>query len=113
MRRHARYCVGLLGILMLTAPAWSSGSKHTDSMTLDVDQATTIGNTQLMPGHYTLKADESQNQLDVIHEGKTIATIPGQWVSLDQKADSSEVESENNRITEVKFQGRKEALKIS
>ena len=113
MKSHARHYLGVLSVLILTMPAWAgSNSFHKDSTDYDVIQVTMIGNTQLQPGHYTIKATETEKQFEVLKDGKVVATVPCQWVRLPKKARETEVLSTSNQVNEVKFGGRKEALKI-
>jgi hypothetical protein len=103
----------VVAAVILTAPAWAaSNSSHKDSMAFDVEQATTIGNTHLQRGHYTFEANEDQSRLNVLQNGKVVATVPCHWVQLQRKANSSEILSNNNQVNEVKFQGRMEAAQV-
>ncbi|HEY6444700.1 MAG TPA: hypothetical protein VIY66_15290 [Candidatus Acidoferrales bacterium] len=98
---------------LLAAPVWAtSNSTHRDSAAFDAAQATTIGNTQLQPGHYTFEAREDQSQLNVIKNGKVIASVPCHWVQLQKKANNSEILSNNNQVNEVRFGGRTEAAQV-
>lgn len=110
MRLYPKKCFAVVAILLFAAVVWAS--TRTDTMRYDVTQTTEIGNTQLNPGSYTLKANESQNQLRVLHDGKLVATVPCHWVKLNHKADTSEILSNKNQVTRVEFQGRQEAAKI-
>lgn len=113
MKSHARQCLGVVSVLILAMPVWAAkSSSHKDSTDYDVTRVTMIGNTQLQPGHYTIKATESENQLDILENGKVVATVPCHWVKLPEKAGQSEIETNNNRVDEVEFQGRAEAAKI-
>lgn len=113
MRFYTKYCLALLGAIMMTVPVWASGfSMHKDSMPFDIGQMTTIGTTQLMPGHYRLQATESAKTLDVVQDGKIIATVPCSWYRLSSKAENSEIFSNSNTVTGLEFQGRTEAVKI-
>jgi hypothetical protein len=109
--KRTHYLSGALAVLILVAPSLASSRK--DSTGFNPAQPTTIGNTQLQPGQYTLEATEGQNQLKVLRDGKVIATVPCHWVQLPAKPDSSEVLSDsNNQVTEIRFQGRPEAVRI-
>lgn len=100
-------------IAVLTAPAWAaSTSSHKDSTSIDFGQATAIGNKQLQPGKYTLEAKEDQTQLNVLKNGRVIATVPCHWVQLQKKANNSEVLSNKNQVNEIKFGGRREAVQV-
>ena len=113
MRFYGKHYLGVLAVLILAMSAWAGkNSSHTDSMNLDVDQATMVGDTQLQPGHYTIQAKEDQNQVDILRDGKVIATVPCHWVKLPKKADSSTVSADDNRVSGVQFEGRDEAVKI-
>ncbi|MGH9717758.1 MAG: hypothetical protein ACRD4R_13665 [Candidatus Acidiferrales bacterium] len=73
---------------------------------------TKIGHTDLQPGHYTLKANESKDKLRVLHNGKVVATVPCHWVKLQQKPNNTEIFSNKNRVTRVEFQGRRDAISV-
>jgi hypothetical protein len=104
--------VGVLAVVALALPVWAKSSSHTDSTTFEPEQSATIGQTQLKPGQYTLKATESGNQLEILQHGTVIATVPCTWVELGQKPRYSEVFSDKDRVTQVEFQGRMEAVKV-
>jgi hypothetical protein len=110
MRFHLKQCLGLLAIFIFAMAVWAS--TRTDSTAYSVTQSTKVGTTQLAPGNYTLKAQESQNQLRILHDGNLVATVPCQWVKLSKKANNSEVFSTKNNVTRVEFQGRREAIKV-
>ena len=103
----------VVAAVILTAPLWAaSNSSHKDSTGYDVVQATTIGNTHLQPGHYTFEAQEDQTRLNVLQNGKVVATVPCHWVQLQTKPSASEVLSNGNQVNEVKFRGRMEAAQV-
>jgi len=113
MKLHAKCYLGVLTVLILTMPAWAGkNSSHKDSIDYDVSQVTMLGGTQLQPGHYTITAREAESHLDIVQNGKVIATVPCQWVRLPKKAEQSEVSSDGNHVNEVEFEGRMEAAKI-
>ncbi len=113
MKLHAKLYLGVLSVLILTMPTWAGkSSPHKDSTDYDVSQITMLGSTQLQPGHYTITAREAESQLDILQDGKVIATVPCQWVRLPKKAEQSEITSDGNRVSGVEFEGRMEAVKI-
>lgn len=112
MNFTAKAYLGAWAVLALTLPVLAKSSQHTDSTTFDTSESQKIGQTELQPGRYTLKATESQNQLEIIQNNKVIATVPCTWVQLSNKAKNSEILSTKDRVTEVEFQGRTEAVKI-
>lgn len=109
MRFQVKRYLGLLAIFAFAMVVWAS---RTDSTPYDVTQPTEIGHAQLEPGHYTLKATESKDQLRVLQNGKVVATVPCHWVKLSQKPQNSEILSNKDKVTRVEFQGRAEAANI-
>jgi hypothetical protein len=95
---------------LVTLPVWAA---HTDSMSWETNQAMTIGTAQVMPGRYELRAEEGQSNLEVIENGKVIATVPCTWTKLPNKAEYSEVQADNNQVTRVQFGGRTEAIQFN
>ncbi len=113
MSLKPKFFGAVVATVILTAPVWAaSASSHKDSAAFDAAQATTIGNTQLQPGHYTLEAREDQSQLNVLKNGKVIASVPCHWVQLQKKPSASEILSNNNQVNEVRFGGRTEAAQV-
>lgn len=110
MRVDMKKIIGVLAIFLFAMVVWASS--RTDSTAYDVMQPTEIGHTQLKPGHYTLKATESADQLRVLQDGRVVASVPCHWVKLDHKANNSEILSNKDRVTRVEFQGRMEAVSV-
>jgi len=110
MRQHLKQVISVLAIFVFTMVVWAS--TRVDSTRYDVTQPIEIGQTQLKPGHYMLKAKESADTLRVIHDGKLVATVPIHWVKLQRKANNSEIFSNRNQVTRVQFQGRREAVSV-
>ncbi len=110
MRSYLKKCFAVVAILAFAAVAWAS--MRTDSTHYDVTKTMEIGKTQLKPGNYTLKANEFQDQLRVLHNGKLVATVPCHWVKLNQKANNTEIFSNNDRVTRIEFHGRPEAVRV-
>lgn len=103
----------VVAAVILTAPLWAaSSSSHTDSTAFDVAHATTIGNTHLQPGHYTFEAKEDQSRLNVMRNGKVVATVPCHWIQLQKKPSASEILSNKNQVNEIRFEGRTEAAQV-
>jgi hypothetical protein len=99
-----------VALLALSLPVWA----RTNSAQLVVDHPVTIGTQQLAPGTYDLKANDAQNQLNVVRteDGKTIASIPCEWVQLAQKARQTEVQFNADRVIEIDFGGQTKAVTI-
>ena len=94
----------------LSLPLWA----RTNSVPLEVDHTLTIGGQQLKPGDYSLKANDGDNQLRIVRSdnGKTVATVPVQWIDLSQKARQSEVLIKEDRIVQIDFDGKTKAIEI-
>jgi hypothetical protein len=114
MRIYGRYLVGFLGALLLAAiPALAGGSaQHADSTNFVATTTVTFGTTRLEPGNYVIRGTASQSQLEILQHNKVIATVPCRWIQLEKKAKDSQIISNDNRVTEVQFQGRMEAAEI-
>lgn len=111
MRINVKQCLGALTVLFLALPIWAgTQTSRRDTATLDVEQPTMIGTTQLKPGDYQLQARENENTLQVLHDGKVIAQVPCHWMELPKKAENSEVITMKNQVTQVEFSGRTEAI---
>jgi hypothetical protein len=95
-------------LLTLAVPVWA----RTHSTTAYSDGSTTIAGTQLKAGDYELKVEDNGTELQVIQEGKLVAHVPVQWVQLPNRAKTTEVMLDNDRITEVHFGGDTQAVQI-
>ncbi|HEY6466109.1 MAG TPA: hypothetical protein VIY69_08965 [Candidatus Acidoferrales bacterium] len=105
MKLNWKNTLGGLTLLAMALPVWA----HTESLPFVTNQATTIGGHKLAPGTYTLDASDTTNQVEVRQNGATVATVPCRWVQLPQKANQSEVLSNNSNVTELEFSGKTEA----
>ncbi len=110
MRFHVKNYLAVLAMFVFTGMVWAS--TRTDSTPYYVTQPTVIGHAQLKPGQYTIKANEAQDQLRVLHHGKVVATVPCHWIELSRKANNSEIFSTKDRVTRVEFQGRRKAVSV-
>ena len=110
MIAHAKKYLAVLAFSFVALPVWAA---HMDSLSWEPTQAARIGSTQVMPGQYELRAEEGQPNVEVMHNGKVLATVPCNWVKLPKKADNSEVQTNNNQVTQVDFSGRSEAIQFS
>jgi hypothetical protein len=109
MKLNWKNTLGGIALLAMALPVWA----HTDSLPFVTDQTTTIGGYKLAPGSYTLNASDTTNQVEVRKDGATVATVPCKWVQLPQKANESEVLSNNSTVTELEFSGKTEAVTIN
>jgi hypothetical protein len=104
--------VGGLTVLSLALPVWARPDKpYTAAWQLTA--ATTIGNTQIKPGVYTVQAYAKQNTLEILRDNKVIAQLPCHWIQLPQKVLETEVETNpDNQIVQVEFSGKTEAISV-
>lgn len=109
---HIRARQGLIAVatLLLAFPVWAGSNKAQ----LTVTQSTTIGSTQLKPGNYNLEVKENAAQLRVTDadNGKVIAQVPVQWITLKDKPSTTAVIVNENQVTEVDFGGKTQAIRV-
>lgn len=108
MRLKSIQLLAALTLLTLAAPVWA----HTRTATAYVIDTTTIGGTQLKPGEYQLKVEDSATQLQIMQNGKVVAVVPVQWIQLPNKPAETTVVMDSNKITEVDFDGNTQAVQI-
>jgi hypothetical protein len=73
MRIRATRSLAALAALLLVSPVFAAkNASGTNSTTFSVRAVTTVGQTQLNPGEYTLQAVDGQNELDILQRGKLI-----------------------------------------
>lgn len=110
MDLRTKTCLTAVALLVLSVPIWA----RTNSAQLEIDHPVTIGTQQLAPGTYELKANDAQNQINVVRaeDGKTVATIPCEWVQLAQKPRQTEVLFNADRVVEIDFSGQTKAAAI-
>lgn len=112
MRVNARL-LGGLAIIFLAMPLWGRpNATHVDKIPWTPDHAAKIGNKDFDPGSYQLQARESENQVDVLKDGKVVAQVPCHWVQLPKKADETEIVSNDDNVIQVQFKGRPEAIQF-
>ena len=108
MRFQAKHYLACLAVLALTMPVWA----RTYKASLALTNNTTIGSAQLKPGSYDLTADDTKKELNILQNGKIIATVQGQWIKMPQKVRDSGVTSTDNKITQVHFSGSDQAFQL-
>lgn len=110
MHLNSKRTVAAFAGLLFALPVWAG---HTDYADWSVSQPATIGTMQVTPGEYQIKAEEGQSQLSVMSKGKVVAQVPCKWTNLPGKAEYSEVVIDSNKVTQVKFSGRNQAIDLS
>ncbi|HKS81980.1 MAG TPA: hypothetical protein VJR23_10795 [Candidatus Acidoferrales bacterium] len=109
MRLRAHHFLSIVAAAILVAvPVWA----HTDSVRVQLTHTVTISGTQLKPGSYDLKVQDSGNDVNIFQDGNKIAQVPCKWVQLSKKSDYSDVQFTKNRITELDFHGKTEAVRF-
>ena len=101
-----RYALGVFATLALVATVQAKTHKNT----WNLDKTVTIGSTQMKPGSYQLNGDDAKKELTVLQNGKTVASVSGQWVKLPKKSDYTSVETTGDKVTEVLFGGSDRAF---
>jgi hypothetical protein len=109
MRVYTKVCVSLLAAIAFAIPAWAS---HKMSTRLTLDNPAKIGNTTLKPGSYRLVVNSGQNDVRVMHHGRLLATVPGQWVNLKNKSPYTDVVINKNQVKEIDFSGKTQAVRV-
>ena len=110
MRLDKRQCLSVFAGLLLATPIWAA---HSNSVSWNVSEPTTIGGTEIKPGDYVIKADDGGSQLEVLSRGKVVAQVPCQWTQLSAKAQASEVDVDGGKVTQIKFAGKNSAVSFN
>jgi hypothetical protein len=108
MRNFAKYATTMAAVAVLSLPVWA----RTQSATLIVEAPMQIGTTQLERGTYEIRASEGQDHVTVVKDGKAVVEVPCQWIQLNKRASQSEIVTSENRVTEIDFGGKTEAVQI-
>jgi hypothetical protein len=110
MDLRMKTCLTAVAVLVLSLPIWA----RSDSAQLVIDHPVTIGAQQLEPGTYNIKANDGENQISIVRadDGKTIASVPCEWVQLAQKPRETEVLFNADRVVEIDFGGKTKAVAI-
>jgi hypothetical protein len=113
MRIGSTRSFAAVAVLLLAVPVFAAkNAAGTNSTTFSVHEATTIGQTQLKPGDYTLQAVNGQNEVDILQRGKVIGKASCHWIQLSAKAHASEVLTDSGKVTQVNFEGDLQAAQI-
>lgn len=110
LRFKRRKYLAFLAFSLISMPVRAA---HSDSMSWELHETTTIGSAQVKPGNYLFRAAEGQSELQIIQDGKVIARVPCSWTHLAKKAPESEIEILNNQMVQVQFAGRREAIQFN
>ena len=109
MRLRVSLLVSAACLFAMAAPALAK----TLSTHVEVDHETKLLNLELKPGNYRLIANEANGQVKVMRNYELVGRVKGKWVKLNQKSNYSEVLMTHHVIQEVRFSGKKEAVKFN
>jgi hypothetical protein len=113
MRTRATRSLAALAVLLFALPVLAAkNAPGTKTAPFSVHETTTIGQTQLKPGDYTLQAVDGQNEVAIVQHGKTIGKASCHWIQLPAKSQTSEVLTESGKVTQVNFEGEVQAAQI-
>jgi len=106
----------ILAAVALALPAAARNDTPTQpkqivSMSVDLNNAATLGGTNLKPGSYSVKADGEK--VTLLRGGKSVAEAPVQWKEENGKASYSSIVTEGGRIKEIHFSGKSKYVEIS
>ncbi|MGA8765661.1 MAG: hypothetical protein WB559_01475 [Candidatus Acidiferrales bacterium] len=113
MRIRATRTFAALAVLLLAAPVFAAkNASGANSATYEIHEPTTIGQIQLKPGQYSLEAVDGQNELSILQHGKVIGKVPCHWIQLPAKPPTSQVLSDQGKVTQVSFKGNLQAVQL-
>jgi hypothetical protein len=103
-------CLVVVAVLAFAVPVFARAM----SQPLEVNQPTEIGGVTLQPGTYKVIANLNSNQVLVKRDrdGKLMATVQGEIVTLHKKSPYGAVIMDGQRIHEIQFAGKTEAIDI-
>ena len=110
MEIRMKTCFAVVAALVLSLPIWA----RTDSAHLVVEHTVTIGAQQLEPGTYNIRANDGGKEISIARadNGRVVASVPCEWVQLPQKARQTAVRFDADRVVEIDFSGKTEAVAI-
>jgi hypothetical protein len=113
MRIRATRSFAVLAVLLFALPVLAAkNAPGTNSATFSVHRVTTVGQTQLKPGDYSLQAVDGQNEIAIVQNGKMIGKAACHWIQLPAKSQASEVLTDSGKVTQVNFKGDIQAAQI-
>jgi hypothetical protein len=109
MRLRASLLVTAACLFAMAAPALAK----TLSTHVDLDHETKLLNLELKPGNYRLVANEATGQVKVLRNYNLVGKVDGKWIKLNKKSEYSEIVMTHHDIQEVRFSGKKMAVKFA
>ena len=110
--RSAILCaVALLAIPLLASARPKSTNTQMEKKSIDLDRTASVDGKTLAPGKYEVLIEG--NKVDFERNGQTVVTAPCDWKTLQYKSEyNSTTFSANHVLTELEFEGSKQALEI-
>jgi hypothetical protein len=109
MRLRVSLLVSAFCLFAMAAPALAK----TLSTHIRLGHETKLLNLELKPGRYRFVANEANGQVKVMQDYKLVGRVQGKWVKLNRKSYYSEVLMTRHDIQEIRFSGKKEAVKFA
>lgn len=109
MRLRVSLLVMAACLFAMAAPALAK----TLSTSIDLDHETKLLNLELKPGNYRLVANEATGQVKVLRNYNVVGKVDGKWIKLNKKSQYSEILMTHHDIQEVRFSGKKMAVKFA
>ncbi len=100
--------LSLAGLLAVSAPAWASNV----STSIYLLHQSKLQSVNLKPGSYRFVVNEATGKVKVERHYRVVARVTGKLVNLPKKSSQSEVLLDNHTIQEVRFAGKKRAVKF-
>ena len=115
--KSLRLKVMVLVLALLPAGAFAASNSHKGD--LNLGSAVQVAGKQLPAGDYVVKWDGAgpTAQVNIVRDGRVVATVPARVVKLDQKAseNATEVKTASNgdrTLSSIRFGGKDYALEI-
>jgi hypothetical protein len=103
-----RSIVAVAGTLLLCGASAAAFAGSHSKYHLTISDANILDGTPLEPGDYTIQVANHQATFET--DGHVVATAPCSWRQLRAKAQDTEVLTTHNRIMELQFAGKRQAL---
>jgi hypothetical protein len=94
-------------VMILPAQGWSK-PKDSVSTTISVSTTVSVNNKTLEPGEYKVVVEGNTAKFE--RDGDVVTEAPCTWKTLPNKSQYSDVATDHNRITEIDFSGKTQAI---
>ena len=110
--KYVKY-LALLSVLAVLSPL-GAFARDKNQRSVDIPDAVQVEGTQLQAGHYKLEIQGTGPDVQVtfLHNGKTVATVPGTLKTNDKEAteDAVVMDTASKTLDEIHFGRDKESL---